>query len=162
MSKPLKRQRNNTFHDNVLVGRAMQGDTDAQKVLDDRRAVQRLCTETAKGSSSSNYRCRLSKAVTLHFRKDQDEHGFVRMFLEIEERTSLEAIKRQWKEIRTWRDLLLEWQGPSPYSNGFFYLLHLDQQQGQSYTVIAERLNEGMSNGLEALLEQKSRPLASY
>jgi hypothetical protein len=121
MSKPSKRQSNYTLAGEVLATRALRGDTDAQMVLDQRRTVQRMCTETAKELSLRDYQCHLSEKVRLHFRKDRDRRGRVQMFLEIGESTSLEAIKKQWKEIRTWWDLLLEWQGPSPYdSNEFF------------------------------------------
>jgi hypothetical protein len=72
MSKPSERQRYYTLADDVLVRQAMQGNTNAQTVLDHRRAVQRMCTETEQGTSSSDYRCHLSEGVRLHFRKDKN------------------------------------------------------------------------------------------
>jgi hypothetical protein len=155
MSKPSNGQSNYTLADEVLVTRATRGDTDAQTVLYQRRAVRQMCTETVKKSSSRDYQCYLSEKVRLHFRKDQDGRGRVHLFLEIGESTSLEAIKKKWKEIRTWWDLLLEWQGPSPYgSKGFFYQLYLDHQEGESYADIAKRLNAQMVRGLKGVLER--------
>src|SRR5215510_5201011 len=97
MSKLSKRQRKYTLANEVLAGRATQGDTDAQQVLDDRRAVQRLCTGTTKGLSSVGYCCHLSEEVWLHFQKSREWPGHVQIFLEIGKLTSLEAIKQQWE-----------------------------------------------------------------
>lgn len=154
MSKASTRQRYYTFADEVLAGRARRGDTGAETVLEHRRAVQRMCTKTKEASSSRDHCCCLTEEVRLHFRKSRERPGRVQMFLEIEELALFEAIKKQWKEIRTWRDLLLEWQGPSPSGmNGFFYQLHLDHRRGQSYAAIAARLNASMCSTLEMVTD---------
>jgi hypothetical protein len=92
MSKASTRQRYYTFAEEFLAGRARQGDTAAQTVLDERRTVQQMCTKTKKESSSRGHCFCLTEEVRLHFRKSRERPGYVQMLLEIGELTSLEAI----------------------------------------------------------------------
>jgi hypothetical protein len=155
MPKASTPQRYYTLADQGLAGKASQGDTAAQTVLEHRRAVQRMCTKAKDTSSSRDHCCCLTEEVRLHFRKSREMPKHVRMFLEIGELTSLEAVKQQWEEIRTWRDLLLVWQGPAPSgTNELFYQLHLEQRQERSYAAIAARLNLSMRGALETYVEK--------
>jgi hypothetical protein len=150
MPKASMRQRYYTLSDAVLEQRARQGDPAAQMVLEDRSAVRQMCAKAAGASSSRDYGCYLTQEIRLRFHRSRGKTGLVQMFLDIGEVTSLEAIKQQWEEIRTWQDLLLEWQGPSLSGrNGLFYQLHQYHRQGLSYAAIAIHLNVGLATALE-------------
>jgi hypothetical protein len=155
MPKASTPQRYYALADQGLGGKARQGDTAAQTVLEHRRTVQRMCTTTKAASSSRDYCCCLTEDVRLHFRRSREIPKHVQTFLEIGELTSLEAVKQQGEGIRTWRNLLLEWQGPLRSStNGLFYQLHLEQQQKRLYAAIAERLNLTMRSSLQICVEK--------
>jgi len=155
MPKASTPQRYYALADQGLGGKARQGDTAAQTVLEHRRTVQRMCTTTKAASSSRDYCCCLTEDVRLHFRRSREIPKHVQTFLEIGELTSLEAVKQQGEGIRTWRNLLLEWQGPlRSGTNGLFYQLHLEQQEKRLYAAIAERLNLTMRSSLQICVEK--------
>jgi hypothetical protein len=109
------------------------------------------------GEATMSYGCSLGEGVWLDFRRDHETGGRVEMSLKIEG-ASLEQIKRHWREIDAWRQLLLIWQGPSLLggANGLFNSLDLEHRtQGGSYAELAKRLNNMVAKDLTAYLEDR-------
>jgi hypothetical protein len=144
------------FPEAALQRLEAQGDEWAFIALSHRKAVHRMATEP--GCRLKHVLCLLGKNLWLHIRKDQVEtDGRVKMFLEIGEETTLDTIKWHWEEIRTWQELVRTWQGPWRIGGrGYlFYTLHVRQASGESYTQLAERVNETVAKDLATYIEDE-------
>ena len=122
------------------------GDERAKRALADRKTVRRMITYDDQRETSLSFE--LSNGLTLDFKREG--YGHVRMFIEIKDRTAVDDIKKGWREIHTWRDLLQEWQGPWTYSgdDNFYRRLHDRQIRGESYADLAESLNRKVEKDL--------------
>jgi len=106
-ARPPETKRYYDLHDGILSTLAEQGDAAAWEAWFHRRLVHRMATEPDCPECQDE--CGLGEDLWLSFQK---KRGRVQMSLKIRRTTSLDAIKRHWDEIQTWRELLLEWQGP--------------------------------------------------
>jgi hypothetical protein len=155
MSKTSNRKSYFAMANKFLQIRAAQGDARARPVLCHRIAVWQMHSGKAKGLTARYHLCKLGEDVQLHFRKDRETRWHIKMFVEIGEHTSLSAIKMHWEEIRTWRELLLSWQGPwreSGYSE-LLEILHVLQKRGRSYSNLVQHLNDAVGSDLRTYME---------
>ena len=123
--------------------RDMEGDEEAEGVLEEREIVRDLATNP--DSQYAEPQVRLAPRVWLKFKKDGS--GRVCVWLELDESLTLEKIKIHWEEIREWQNFLRDWQGPGQFGiETFVNHLHLFHKQGFSYADIAELVaNEALS-----------------
>ena len=98
--------------------------------------------------------CLLGRNIWLHFRRDAST-STVQMFVEIQESTTREDVISHWGEIRTWRDLLNSWQGPSSIAaeRHLLYQLHEQQKGGRKYSAIANSLNQTVVHHLREYVQ---------
>jgi len=125
-----------------------QGDDRAWQVLEHRRIVSLMASKHDMGGLTW-HPCFLNDDLRLDFRKE--DLGRVTMLLRIEKRTTLDAIKRHWEEICTWRSLLSSWQGPwrAGGEGGLFFELHYQQKHGITYQTLARQLNEATVRNIQ-------------
>ena len=108
------------------------------------------------GEAATQYQFPLSEGLWLIFRRDHETGGYVEMLIK-NEKTSLEQEKRHWPEIKTWQQLLLEWQGPSLQggANALIHRLDLLHAGGRSYTDLANMLNNTVARDLTTYIEDR-------
>lgn len=130
----------------ALILLSKKGNVKARQALKERKAVHRMVTE--EGFSEADLSCKLSNGLRLHFHREG--FGWVRMFIEMRDRTALDHIKQGWNEICTWRYLLQEWQGPWTYDgdDNLFRRLHDRHAEGESYAALAQSLNRRVEKDL--------------
>lgn len=83
----------------------------------------------------------------------------LRIMVEVQENTTHEQLRNAIPLAIEWRNRLLDFQGPSLAGvNGFLEILLLRHENGKSYSMLAEQVNQKV----EELLEEYSKVLSAY
>jgi hypothetical protein len=82
----------------------------------------------------------------------------VRLSVEIDEDTTIDAIRESWWYIRKWREALNEWQPRRPSTeDGFYSRLFDEKRRGLSYSEMADQINQRISELLTEYAEFLAR-----